>query len=120
MAKRFDGMEIRELFSKNLKLFRSKQGLSQLALSSRAGLAHNFVNDIENGKKWVSPDTIAKLAEVLDVEPSDFFMSNPLNPPENSRIRSYLDEINERFSTAVGEIKAAYLSENRKTNSEDY
>jgi transcriptional regulator with XRE-family HTH domain len=109
MAKRFNGQEIRELFSRNLKLFRHRNNLSQLALSIKAGLAHNFVNDIENGKKWASPNTIAKLAEVLDVEPGIFFQSNPLGPPETQRIRGYLDELNERFTQAVGEIKENYL-----------
>jgi transcriptional regulator with XRE-family HTH domain len=109
MAKRFDGQEIRALFSKNLKLLRNHHNLSQLALSAKAGLAHNFVNDIENGKKWVSPNTIARLAAVLDVEPGIFFQSNPLEPPETRKIRGYLDELNRRFSEAVGEIKANYL-----------
>lgn len=112
MTTRFDGRVIRDLFSKNLKMLRTRQRLSQLALSARAGLAHNFVNDIENGKKWVSPETIAKLAEVLDVEPGDFFQANPLTPPEATKLRDYLDEMNDRFAQAVGEIKANYLTGN--------
>ncbi|MDR2048884.1 MAG: helix-turn-helix domain-containing protein [Treponema sp.] len=109
MAKRFDGQAIRELFSRNLKLLRQHKNLSQLALSVEAGLAHNFVNDIENGKKWVSPNTIAKLAEVLDVEPGVFFQSNPLDPPAAHKIRGYLDEISRNFTQVVGEIKENYL-----------
>jgi transcriptional regulator with XRE-family HTH domain len=118
MARHFDGQEIRELFSRNLKLLRHHNNLSQLALSVKAGLAHNFVNDIENGKKWVSPNTIAKLAEILDVEPGTFFQSNPLDPPETRKILSYLDEINRRFTEAVGEIKENYLPRGRKTEDE--
>jgi transcriptional regulator with XRE-family HTH domain len=116
MARRFDGQEIRELFSKNLKQLRHRCNLSQLALSVKAGLAHNFVNDIENSKKWVSPNTIAKLAEVLDVEPGVFFQANPLNPPEIQKIRSYLDELNKQFAQAVGEIKESYLPQDEKEN----
>jgi transcriptional regulator with XRE-family HTH domain len=115
MARHFDGQEIRELFSKNLKLLRRHSNLSQLALSVRAGLAHNFVNDIENNKKWVSPNTIAKLAEVLDVEPEVFFQSNPLDPPETQKIRGYLDELNRSFTQAVGEIKESYLPQDNVT-----
>ncbi|MDR2210934.1 MAG: helix-turn-helix domain-containing protein, partial [Spirochaetaceae bacterium] len=62
MAKQFRGDDIREIFSRNVKLFRARKKLSQFALSNIAGLAHNFVNDIEHRKKWVSPETIAKLA----------------------------------------------------------
>jgi transcriptional regulator with XRE-family HTH domain len=117
MARHFDGREIRELFSRNLKLLRRHRNLSQLALSVKAGLAHNFVNDIENSKKWVSPDTIAKLAEILDVEPGVFFQANPLDPPETRKIRGYLDELNRRFTEAVGEIKENYLPQNEEEES---
>ena len=30
--------------------------------------------DIENGKKWVSPGTLAKLCEVLEIEPYKLFL----------------------------------------------
>lgn len=109
MARVFTGQGIRELFSNNLKKLRLSQNLSQLALSSKAGLAHNFVNDIENNKKWVSPDTIAKLANALGVEPGDLFRFNPLTGPETDKILYHLDEIGRSFSQAVGEIRSAYL-----------
>jgi len=109
MAKHFSGEEIREIFGRNLKHYRDKKNLSQFALSSKAGLAHNFVNDVENRKKWVSPETISKLVLVLDVEPYQLFMTNPLDSRQTKRIHKYLDELNERFVEAVGEIKSDYL-----------
>ncbi|MDR2073290.1 MAG: helix-turn-helix domain-containing protein [Spirochaetaceae bacterium] len=109
MAKHFQGNDIRNIFSRNLKLFRTRKKLSQFALSNLAGLAHNFVNDIENRKKWVSPDTIAKLSMVLDVEPYQLFMANPLDGKHTKRLHVYLDELNDRFAEAVGEIKTACL-----------
>jgi transcriptional regulator with XRE-family HTH domain len=102
------GREIRELFSKNLKKVRAQRNLSQMALSVRAGLAHNYVNDIENSKKWPSPETIAKLAEALEVEPGDFFQSNPLKPSETRQILTYLENFKETVSHFVGEIEATY------------
>jgi len=109
MMKQINGEDIREIFSRNLKHFRGLQNLSQFALSNKAGLAHNFVNDIENRKKWVSPETIAKLATVLAIEPFQFFITNPLDSKQTKRINSYLDELNDRFTEVVGEIKETYL-----------
>ncbi|MDR2313242.1 MAG: helix-turn-helix domain-containing protein [Spirochaetaceae bacterium] len=109
MTKHFQGADIRDAFSRNLRLFRNRKKLSQFALSNLAGLAHNFVNDIENRKKWVSPDTIAKLAKALNVEPYQLFMTNPLDGNQTERLHGYLDELNERFAEAVGEIKTAFL-----------
>jgi transcriptional regulator with XRE-family HTH domain len=110
MGKNINGEDIREIFSRNLKHFRDIKNLSQFALSNKAGLAHNFVNDIENRKKWVSPETIAKLAEVLEVEPYQLFITNPLDGKQTKRINSYLDELNDQFNEMVGEIKESYLS----------
>ncbi|MDR2182046.1 MAG: helix-turn-helix domain-containing protein [Treponema sp.] len=114
MAKSSEGYDIRAVFSSNLKFYRQKKQLSQLALSIKAELAHNFVNDIENGKKWVSPETISKLAGALDVEPYRFFLTNPLDGKRTRRLHVYLDELNERFTQAVGEIKENYLWDKEK------
>jgi transcriptional regulator with XRE-family HTH domain len=114
MAKHFQGNDIREIFSRNLKLFRTRKGLSQLALSNKADLAHNFVNDIENRKKWVSPETIGKLATILDVEPYQLFMANPLDGKQTKRLQLYLDELKDNFSEVVGEIKTTYLLQGDK------
>ncbi|MDR2073018.1 MAG: helix-turn-helix domain-containing protein [Spirochaetaceae bacterium] len=114
MAKQFRGDDIREIFSRNLRLFRTRKNLSQFALSNLAGLAHNFVNDIENRKKWVSPDTIAKLMTVLEVEPYQLFMTNPLDGTQTKQLHRYLDELNERFTEAVGELKTACLQPGAK------
>ena len=114
MAKQFSGEDIRRIFGRNIKFFRDQKNLSQVALSCKAGLAHNFVNDVENRKKWVSPETISKLVDVLDVEPYQLFMANPLDIKQTKRIHKYLDELNERFNEVVGEIKADYLFKGEK------
>ena len=43
-------------------------------LASKAGIATNFVNDIENEKKWISPATLAKICTALDIEPYKLFL----------------------------------------------
>jgi transcriptional regulator with XRE-family HTH domain len=109
MQRRIDGYDIRQSFSRNLKLYRGKLNLSQLALSQKAGITHNFVNDIENCKKWASPETINKLAVALEIEPYQLFMTNPLDEKRTRRLHLQLDELNERFNQAVCEIKESYL-----------
>jgi transcriptional regulator with XRE-family HTH domain len=109
MAKYLSGLEIREILSKNIKDQRRKLGLSQLALSIQAGLAHNYVNDIENMKKWPSPESLAKVLSGLEIEPVQLFIANPLDAKRSNRIQGYLDELSARFNEAVGEIKSSYL-----------
>ncbi|QQO09718.1 helix-turn-helix domain-containing protein [Breznakiella homolactica] len=103
------GVDVRKLFSMNMKRLRAKQGFSQLSLANEVGLAHNFINDIENGKKWVSPDTIAKLANALKAEPYQFFLPAYKISKDNAElISSYIDDISESFLKAVGELKNQY------------
>jgi transcriptional regulator with XRE-family HTH domain len=109
MTKHSNGFEIREILSRNIKHLRKKLGLSQLALSNKAGLAHNYVNDIENMKKWPSPESLSKLLSVLKVEPVQLFIANPLDKKQTEQIQGYLDELSARFKAAVGEIKTSYL-----------
>jgi transcriptional regulator with XRE-family HTH domain len=67
--------EIQEIFSANIRRLRKTADITQLVLAKKAGLTYNFINDIENGKKWVSPETLSKLSKALEVEPYHFFLS---------------------------------------------
>jgi len=61
-------LEIRRILSKNLKEQRKKQGFSQERLAEISGLSVQTINDIENGRKWVSDKTITKLSLALEIE----------------------------------------------------
>jgi transcriptional regulator with XRE-family HTH domain len=110
MKEEKDGIDIRRLFSKNSRRLRSAANISQLTLATEAGLTHNFINDIENGKKWVSAETISKLAEVLKAEPYQFFLSESWWNEAGPEIFSlYLNDINDSFQRMVAEYRQRYL-----------
>jgi ribosome-binding protein aMBF1 (putative translation factor) len=48
-----------------LKKLRTEMGLSQVALSKKAGLGKNTLYTIEHGEKFPKPETIQKLEAVL-------------------------------------------------------
>ena len=64
---------IRKIFARNLKKLRSDRHLSQMELASISDLSTNFINEIENEKKWPSIASIARLVRALSVEPVHFF-----------------------------------------------
>lgn len=66
-------IDVRNILAKNLKKLRKQKGLSQLKLSNEIQMAFTFINDIENCKKWVSPETLARFASFFDVPISTFF-----------------------------------------------
>jgi transcriptional regulator with XRE-family HTH domain len=104
------GMEIRRVFARNLKRLRETQRISQLDLSNKTGLTHNFINDIENCRKWVSPETLAKLAEALEIQPFRLFLSEILSDEyEEDRINIYREDFNDTLDKAVSDWMSVYL-----------
>ena len=110
MRETMKGINIRYLFAKNLKRLRTSANLSQVNLAAQAGLTHNFINDIENGKKWVSPETIAKLACVLKAEPYQFFLADPKWNNQGAEMFSlYLNEFENSVEKMVKDYRQRYL-----------
>lgn len=96
--------EIKELFGYNLRRIRKAQNLSQIQLAEKVNMAFTFISDIENGKKWVSPETIDKLSMALDVEVYQFFLPKDYNFSDNKTIKAYTQEIFE----AIRKIESRY------------
>jgi len=106
------GINIRSLFAGNLRRLRTVANMSQLTLAESAGLTHNFINDIENGKKWVSAETIGKLAVALKAEPYQFFISETKWNDHGAEIFSlYLDDFTDSIEKMIKEYRYRYLAE---------
>jgi transcriptional regulator with XRE-family HTH domain len=75
-----------------------------------ADLTHNFINDIENGRKWISPETMAKLSNALKIEPYQFFKPQSAPPGIDTEfMTSYLDDMEDSFIKMVNELRGRYL-----------
>jgi transcriptional regulator with XRE-family HTH domain len=106
------GDAINILLGKNLRRLRARKNISQLALANQAGLTHNFINEIENGRKWVSPESLAKLAGALDAEPYQFFSpETELKPLDPDIVTEHLEDITDSFNKWVRDIRVRYLGE---------
>ena len=107
------GVNIRSLFSKNVKRLRSIANISQVNLAAETGLTHNFINDIENGKKWVSPETIGKLSAALKAEPYQFFISDSKWNNQGAEMFSiYLNDFQNSFVKMIRDYRIRFLAEN--------
>lgn len=60
-------MHLREIFSNNIKFYRTKNKMSQQELAERCETATNYISEIETGRKFPSIEMIEKLATVLEV-----------------------------------------------------
>lgn len=75
MNKNYD---LEHILGNNLRLLRNQRNLSQLDLALKAGRSQTFINNIENGKKWVSPKTLSILCRELEVYPYQFFLTDDI------------------------------------------
>jgi transcriptional regulator with XRE-family HTH domain len=108
MEKWIDEGDIRLLVSKNLKRLRELQHISQLNLALKADLTHNFINDVENGKKGVSCRSLAKLSTALGVEPYQFFLPETM---ADDGFSGYAFDLHDSFQKAVEKVMGRYLPE---------
>jgi transcriptional regulator with XRE-family HTH domain len=92
-----DESECRELLSRNIKLYRSRLGFSQLDLALELDISTTFLSDIETGKKWVSPKTLALIAKVLKVKIYELFKPDEEtpNPALSAEVVKYLDSVDD-------------------------
>jgi len=54
-----------------LKAIRHWRNVTQMYLSDKAGLGQGYLSDLESGRRTGTPETMAKLAEVLNI-PADW------------------------------------------------
>ena len=67
-------MQIRRIFAANLRKYRTAAGFSQEELAHRADIDRTYVSALERGVYSATIDMVARLAEVLEVEPSDMLV----------------------------------------------
>ena len=85
--------ELRGILGLNIKRCRQRNNLSQLALAGMVDISTNFLSDIERCKAWVSPNTLVKLASVLNIEPYELFKADALlQDNEKSILDQYAKE----------------------------
>jgi transcriptional regulator with XRE-family HTH domain len=102
--------ELRKVLSANIKRYRSRKGLSQLALASKLALSTNFLSDIETGKKWVSPATLVKLAKALSVEAYELLKPEETLPKNSAAIiAKYTEEASLIIKQSLDNLRDMYL-----------
>jgi transcriptional regulator with XRE-family HTH domain len=68
-------MDLREVFAGNLRRLRHAKGMSQDDLAYEAQISRSYLSQLEKGAFYASLKIVGKLAEVLDIEPSELLKS---------------------------------------------
>lgn len=75
------------MFGLHVRALREKQGLSQEALAARAELHENQIGFIESGKRDMKMTTLIRLANGLDMHPSEVLKGAPFARPPYDQSR---------------------------------
>jgi transcriptional regulator with XRE-family HTH domain len=97
---------VQELFVENLRFFRKKRGISQLKFSEMINISPNYLNAVENGKNFPSPEVIQQIADALEVLPYQLFLEQPVEIAQ-SQINTLIPElirIKQQFVKDVGDL----------------
>lgn len=106
--------ELRAIFGANLKKYRKFKKFTQEELAEKLDISIPFLSDIENSRKWISPGTLVKLADTLQVEPYEL-----LKPAEASSssleqaLGKWSNEVIQSVTQTVSDIRNFY---NQKTD----
>lgn len=101
--------ELRQTFIRNLKRYRKEQGFRQLDLALAIGKSSNYINSVENGKYFPSPEIIEQIADTLGLEPIRLFDSasekdGAISPEEFER------KIQKVVSDGISQVFSEFLN----------
>jgi len=61
-------MELNSNLGAIIRMLRTKEGMTQAELAEKAGITWRYLSDIEYGKRAVSIDVLARIAEVFHIK----------------------------------------------------
>ena len=110
--------DLRALLSRNVKKFRAFRKLSQADFAEKVDISVPFLSDIENGKKWVSPATLAKIADALGIHAYELLKPEAVIPDGAAdMLEKYTADILDAFGEALNGIRASYVQQINIKNS---
>lgn len=97
-----------------IRSYRSDRGLSQGDIERRTGLLRCYLSRVENGHTVPSLETLAKIAEAMEISLADFFPGT--DTPQDRETRRVLGELSDEEIRFLAEIKryATTLSDDDK------
>ena len=107
-----NAIELGNLYGDNIKHMRQAKGLSQDILSEKAEISPGFLSEIENHKKTGTFETLAKIAEALEVEPYELLLpQNICVNLDSRRTKQLMKQLRKNVSDTMDTIENFLASE---------
>lgn len=98
--------DIIEYLKGNIKFHRKRLIMTQEALAEKCGLSHNYIVDIELGRKCPSLKTLIKLSVALEI-PVYMLLIDPENY-ENELIEKFSKDLENELIKLINTMKDRY------------
>ena len=98
--------EFKKRLSFNLKLFRKSKDLTQKELAEKSGVHFQTIASIEMCRIWTSDANLVKIAEALEIDPSEFFL------PLEKNTKAIKDIVESNIKRMIQETYAECMAEN--------
>jgi len=95
-------------FIENLRFWRKRKGLSQLKLSEMVNISPNYLNAVENGKNFPSPEIIQQISDILGILPYQLFLEFPVETVPVNNMVSELNDIKQRLVMEIDSLIQRY------------
>jgi transcriptional regulator with XRE-family HTH domain len=101
-----DMTHFQRLFVQNLRFLRNKKGLSQVKFSELLAISPNYLNAVENGKNFPSPEVLQRMVDFLTIMPYQLFMeypalTKPVKYDERSILIQELSYLKQKFNAEI-------------------
>jgi transcriptional regulator with XRE-family HTH domain len=94
-------------FIENLRFWRKKRGLSQQKLSEMVNVSPNYLNAVENGKNFPSPEVIQQISDILKLMPYQLFLEHTEDTPVGTLIPDLM-EIKQQLIKDISDLLQKY------------
>ena len=103
--------ELLRIFSANIKQHRARFKWSQAQLAEKINISINFLSDIETGKKWASPVTMIKMADIFKIQAFEL-LKPPNFLPDN--YDNVIEKYTEDIHAALEKVRNSYKTKPAK------
>jgi transcriptional regulator with XRE-family HTH domain len=104
--------EFKTIVRTNIKRYRNYRKWTQAEFAEKLDISINFLSDVENGKRWISPASMVKFASVLNIEPFELYKPvDELPSPVASLLAKYNDEVLHSVSASIKKVYGYYQAQ---------
>ena len=111
---------IHKLFVQNLRFFRNERKINQIQLSEMVNITPNYLNAVENGKNFPSPEVLQRIVDALEILPYQLFLEHPYglkisSNNDRSFLVQELTHLKQRFNNEFEKIIQKYFDAGKKS-----